>query len=154
MRRHNIASVWSAFAALLLSACGGPLLYKADLPHNLTIKPTTESVTTSLAIYRVDRDCKTTYQGSVDLDNKQVELGIATGKPAYLVVNFTSSSFWRASTGSISSATVLLPREGFRYLIDVNYVNGIYNVNYYEVERKTNKRRELEMVGLSNCRNN
>jgi hypothetical protein len=66
-------------------------------------------------------------------------------------VNFTSSSFWRSSTGSTSSATVLVPRQGFRYLIDVHYVKGIYNVSYYEVERKTNKRRELETVGLSSC---
>ena len=98
MRAQNIALLLPALVALLLiNGCSGSFAYRTDLPHNLAVTSKTESVTTSLAIYSVERDCSTTYAGSVELDNRRIELGIATGRPAYLVVNFTSSSFWYCS---------------------------------------------------------
>ena len=47
---HVIRNGGTALCMLLITACGGSKLYRAELPHNLTVNSKTESVTTTLDI--------------------------------------------------------------------------------------------------------
>lgn len=152
MKARTINGLILGCLLLLISGCGGVKAYRAELPVNLLVNTRAVDVKVALDIYTLDTQCKTLYEGTVALTDKPVELGIAVGTPAYLVVKFSSSSFWRSSSSSISSDMVLHPRRGYRYVLDARYIDDIYNVNYQEVNRKTGNRRELEPVGLAACR--
>lgn len=83
--------------------------------------------------------------------NKSPELGIPTGKATYLTVTFASSSFWRGSSSHMSYNTLLFARKGYRYELDVSYVDDIYNVVLYEIAQRTCKKRELDVTALRDC---
>ena len=137
-------------AALTLTACGGGKLYKSDLPANLKVTTNIEKVTVSLGIYAIDNRCQTTYQGSVVLKGKTTELGVATGKPLYLATTFSSSSFLGGSS-STSYEMAMTPRPGYRYELALRYIDNIYNVQMFEIAKKSGKRRELESQPLPQC---
>lgn len=138
-------------ATLLLAGCSGNRLYKAELPHNLKIHSNTESVTATLDIFSVDKQCQASYQGTVVLDGKSPELGIPSEKATYLTITFASSSFWRGSSSHMSHDTLLIARTGYRYELEVSSVDDIYNVVLYEIAQRTGKKRELEFNALSDC---
>ncbi len=142
-----------AVAALTLTACGGGKLYKSDLPPNLKVTTNVEKVTASLGIYAIDNKCRTAYQGSVVLKDKLTSLGIATGKPLYLVTAFSSSSFLGGSSSSTSYELVVTPRHNYRYEMALRYLDGIYNVQIFEIAQKSGKRREIDSQTLPQCNN-
>ena len=76
----------------------------------------------------------------------------AKGQASYLVVSFTSASFWSNRSGQINYDFTLLPREAYRYTIDVSYLDNIYNVTVYEINRASGEKREMEGGELRNCR--
>jgi len=136
---------------LLASGCSSTKLYKDVLTHNLEVNSKTDSVEAILDIYSVGMQCESEYLGTVALDRNSIELGIVMGKPSYLIVGFASSSFWSNSSGFISYDFTLLPREAFRYEVDVSYIDNIYNVIVYEVSQLTGGKREMEAAELRNC---
>jgi len=137
---------------LLLSGCSTIKLYKAELPQNLEVNSRIESVEATLDIYSVGKKCETEYLGTVALDRDILKLGIATGQASYLVVGFAGSSFWGNSSSYTSYDITLLPRKAHRYEIAVSYIDEIYNVDLYEINQNTGKKRELTDKDLQNCR--
>jgi len=89
--------------------------------------------------------------GSVDLDKNRLQLGIDTDQPSLLVIGFSSSSFWGNSSGYIDYSITLLPGKAYRYEFEVSYVEDIYNIIVYEINRATGKRREMRDGELQNC---
>ena len=136
---------------LLISGCSATKLYQDMLTHNLEVNSKTDSVEATLDIYSVGAQCESEYLGTVALDRSSIELGIAMEKPSYLIVGFSSSSFWSSSSGFINYDFTLLPRKAFHYEVDVFYIDNIYNVNVYEVSQLTGKKREMEAAELRNC---
>lgn len=151
MMRINIALIALVFMTLSLGGCATTRHYKDTLPHNLKVTSKIESVKAALDIYSVGQQCKITYLGTVDIDQDLLEIGIATGKASYLVVSFTSSSFWSSSSGFTHYDISLLPRKAYRYLIDVSYIDNIYNVTVYEINQLSGEKREMEGKELQNC---
>ena len=138
---------------LLLSGCASNIKpYRAELPQNLEVISNIESIEASLHIYSLDKQCKTTYLGSVDLDRDSLRLGIDTGQPSFLVTGFDSSSFWSASSGYMDYGITLTPRKSYRYEIGVSYIDNIYNVKVYEINRSSGNKREMEDRELELCR--
>ena len=152
MQQLNLAVGAFFCIALLLGGCASGKRYTAELPHNLQVNSKTESVEATLDIYSVNEQCETAYQGTVALDRTSLELGIAMGLPSYLVVGFSSSSFWASSSGYISYNFTLLPRKAYRYAIDVSYIDDIYHVAVHEINRNSGEKREMEDKELQNCR--
>jgi len=136
---------------LLIGGCSATKLYKDVLTHNMEVNSKTDSVDATLDIYSVSAQCESDYLGTVALDRSSIELGIAMEKPSYLIVGFTSSSFWSNSSGFIGYDFTLLPRKDFRYEVDVAYIDNIYNVIVYEVSQLTEGKREMEAAELRNC---
>ncbi len=110
MAQLNRAGFAVFITLLLFGGCSTTKLYKAGLPQNLEVNSRIESVEATLDIYSVGKQCETEYLGIVVLDRNNLELGIATGKPSYLVVGFAGSSFWGNSSSYISYDITLLTR--------------------------------------------
>ena len=152
MKRLNCWILVILFTTLPFSGCSTTRYYKTTLTPNLQINSRTESVEATLDIYSVGTQCEAAYLGSVGLDKSPLELGVATGQPSYLVVGFASPSFWSSTSGYTNYDFTLLPRKSYRYVIDVAYIDDIYSVTVYEVNRLSGKKREMEDEELQNCR--
>ncbi|MDH3388988.1 MAG: hypothetical protein OEN02_13900 [Gammaproteobacteria bacterium] len=137
---------------LLFAGCASPIKpYARVLPDNLEIVSSTESVDTSLDIYRLEKQCEVTYLGTMTVDRETVSVGIEPGKPAYLVIGFSSSSFWGSSSSYINYDFTLLPRKGYRYRVRVSYADAIYNVIVDEIDPKAGNTREMSENELQQC---
>jgi hypothetical protein len=141
----------------LLTGCWGVKTYPNTLYKNLHIKTETDSgsmfskVLTAVDINRVDADCKTEYEGTVQLKNRSIDVGIPSGRLTYLVFVFASSGFLSSSSSSITYNTLLKPRVGYNYDINVSYIDDIYNVVIRETHPRKKKGREIELKDLNAC---
>ena len=142
----------------LTVGCSGIRPYPNTLDKNVQVRTETRSASifsstrASMAIYRVDPQCRVEYEGTMDLDHPLVQVGLPTDRVSYLVFGFYSSSFLGNPRSSISQETVLRTRPGHSYDIDVSYRNSLYNVVVHERQPRTGERRELELRRLSACR--
>jgi hypothetical protein len=141
-----------------LTGCSGIKTYPDHLEKNLYITTTTESgsffssVNASVDIYQLNTDCSLDYQGTVKLDKASVSVGIPYDKHSYLVFGFASSSFLASTSGSITYETILKPRRNYRYMINVSYIDDIYNVEIRENHPSKKLSRNIDTVGLSACK--
>jgi len=140
-----------------LAGCSGMKTYSNDLDNNLHITAETDSgsvfskIRTAVDIYKVNPDCTTEYDGTVQLDSPSVDIGIPSGRSSYLVFVFDSSGLFSANSSTMYD-TLLRPRAGYRYDASVSYKEDIYNVVIKEVTKGNMKSRELDTKGMSACR--
>ena len=121
----------------VLSGCSGLKPYRGDYENNLRIATQTDSgflssVRASVDIYNIDASCAISYQGTVELEDPTVIVGISPDAASYLVFVFSSGAFLSNSSGTISYETMLRPKAGEFYDVDVSYQNNIYNVGIRE----------------------
>lgn len=141
----------------LLVACSSKFAYPNTLAKNLHIQTETasgspfSSVHAALGIYRVDAQCRIEYQGTIDLDNAVVSVGLPSGRPSYLVFEFASSSFLAGSRRSITYETLLVPAAGHDYRLEVSYVEDIYNVEIQESRPGESTPRRIIRRDLRTC---
>ena len=125
----------------LLAACSGLKTYRSDYQKNLFITTQAEArgwlsgVDASLDIYRMQDNCDVDYQGTVNLGDSLVEVGVPAGQPAYLVFRFESSTFLSNSHSSMGYDVALYPEYGQVYDVNVTYRDNIYNVEVAERPR-------------------
>ncbi len=154
MNRHIILLL---MVFSLLTNCSGIKTFPNTLYKNLNIKTETDSgslfskVRAAVDIYRVDSDCKTEYEGTVQLKNPSFEVGIPAGRLTYLVFVFSSSGFLSSSSSTITYNTLLKPRVGYNYDINVSYIDDIYNVVIWETHPSEKKGRKVELKELNAC---
>lgn len=154
----NGYAVSLALAVGLLAGCSSMKPYPNTLEKNLQIRTATtsgsffSSVRAQALIYRVDAQCQTHFEGTVDLDAPTVAVGIPIDRLSYLEFTFKSSAFLSNSSSSISQGTLLRPRPGYRYDLDVSYENNIYNVVVRENHPRTRAKREIFLASLNTCK--
>lgn len=122
---------------LLLVACTGLKPYHSDYQKNLFITTDTEKgwfsgVDASLDIYEMQSECDVDYQGTVDLGDSLIEVGLPEGVPAYLVFRFESSAFLSNTQSSMGYDVAFYPDYGQVYDVNVTYHGNIYNVEVQE----------------------
>lgn len=147
-----------AFTAIsLLNGCSGLKTYPDNFNKNLQIKTTTDSgsmfssVKASLHIYSVNTNCEGSYLGTVKLGQPDKAVGIPENRTSYLAFDFDSSTFLGGRSSSISYETLLKPRPGYSYNIEVSYIDDLYNVIIKEVNPKKRSSREIDPIHLANC---
>lgn len=158
-RNHGIEWRWLAPVMLigLLTGCSGQFTYPNTFDKNLRIHTTTDSgsvfssVRAAVGIYRVDAGCKIEYQGTLDLDDQEMSVGIPSGRPTYLVFEFANNSFLANSRRSITYDTLLNPAHGRRYDVEVSYHDDIYNVAIRETRPGDTMARDVERRDLRTC---
>ena len=158
-RTYGISCVFILVFILccILTGCSGMRPYPNTLAKNLYIKTEKESgsifskVRTAVEIYRVDERCQIKYEGTIRLDKPSVEVGIPSDRLSYLIFNFSCSSFLANSSSLISQDTLLKPRAGYHYDIEVSYIEDIYNVMIREKHPQKAAEREIELLDLAAC---
>ncbi len=139
-------------SASLLAGCSGAKTYPDTLPKNLHVRTETSKVRAELHIHRVDANCLTEYQGTVQLDRPSVEVGIPSGRQSLVAFTFSSSSFLSGSSSSVRYDTLLTPRAGYTYDVRVSYLDNIYSVTVREIDPRGSSSREIERRDLRTCR--
>lgn len=152
---------WGACGVMLLvgalAACSGIKTYPNNLEKNLQVRTSTDSgsifsrVHASLSISRVDAQCQTQYEGTVDLGKGAVEVGVPLERSSYLVFDFSSSGLLSSTSSTMGHATLLKPRAGYRYDIEVTYRDDIYNVVIRESRSGTSEGRDIVLRQLDTC---
>ncbi len=145
------------FVFNLLIGCSGIKTYPNTADKNFHITTETDSgsvlskVRTAVDIHRVDADCKTEYEGTVQLKSSSVDIGIPPGRLSYLVFVFSSSGFFSSSSSTITYGGLLMPGADYLYDVKVSYVDDIYNVVIRETNPRKKKSREIELKDLNDC---
>jgi len=148
MRRRLYAVLLTAG---LLAGCSGMKTYPDTLPKNMHVRTETSKARAELHIHRVDANCLTEYQGTVQLDKPSVEVGIPAGRQSLVAITFSSSSFLTGSSALVRYDTLLTPRAGYTYEVKVSYLDNIYNVTVREIDPRRSSSREIERKSLKAC---
>lgn len=141
----------------LLIGCLGIKSYPNDLDKNLHVRTAADSgsffstMRTAVDIHRVRADCTTEYEGTVQLGEGSVEVGIPSERWSRLVFVFASSSFLLNTSGTITYETLLHPRAGHEYDLTVTYEDDLYNVTIQERDSSNGARRKIQHRPLSAC---
>jgi hypothetical protein len=141
----------------LTTGCSGIRPYTNTPDRNVRIRTETESgsifsnTRAHVGIYRVDAQCRIEYEGTIELDQPVVVMGLPPDRLNYLVFGFRSSSLLANARNSISQPTLLRTRPDHSYEIDVSYRRSIYNVIVRERQPRKSGSREIELKRLDAC---
>ena len=144
--------------AACLAGCAETRPFQPAPDRNVRFDAAVESgswlsgVEASVHVHSVDRNCQTTYEGTIPLRNSTVVTGFPAGRPQYVVIAFNSSSFLLNRRSSINYSTLLTPRDGHDYEVAVRYLDDTYNATVEEVNRRNGARRTLRHRPLDTCR--
>jgi hypothetical protein len=150
-------------AAMLAGCAGAPPPYQSDGPSNLNIRtklsspsvlltaPLGGSFDATLHVTRVERDCRKNYRGSVRLDKPTVAVGLPADQPALLEFEFSGQSAPTRGGASSTYSTLLTPRGGYQYDVDVAYADRAYSITVHERNPRTGARREVERRPFRDC---
>lgn len=165
---HQVLEKWHAHGrsavvaplfcvAILLPACSGIKTYDNSFNKNLHVRTVTDSgswfsrIRAAVDIHRVGEQCTIEYDGTVQLTEPTIEIGIPPDRWSHLVFVFASSSFLANRTGTITYETMVKPRPNYRYDVEVSYKNDMYHVAIRETPPNRSTGRELDRVPLSAC---
>lgn len=135
-------AVLLAFVASIISACSSTHSYTNANPENLLITTDIRSGAARLHVYDLDEKCNAGYQGTVELSDQKMKVGLPTNKASYLVFNFYGGSMFTGRS-STSYYTYLIPRAGYHYEAAVNYVDNMYGATIYEQDARGGGRHKV-----------
>lgn len=138
----------------LLTGCSNLKSYSTNLVSNFSFKLNKNSdsdVEGRVDVYLLDKSCEGPYQGSSWVSKKTVKVGLKENHKTLLTFNFLSSH-WLKGKHSNSIDALVSPRTGHRYVAHMSYIDDAFDVEIYEINRKTNKRRTINIVGLYACK--
>ena len=150
-------------AGLVAGCAGGSPPYKSDLPSNLNIRTKLSSPSVLLTaglggsfeaqmhVTSVDRNCQKSYRGAVRLDSATLAVGLPADQAAFLEFEFSGRSAPARGEATSTYSTLLTPRSGYQYDVDVVYVDKAYSVTVQERNPRTGARREVERRPFRAC---
>jgi hypothetical protein len=156
---HGVRAVVALLlcVAILIPACSGIKTYDDSLNKNLHVRTATDSgswfsrIRAAVDIHRVGEQCTIDYEGTVQLTEPTIEIGIPPDRWSHLVFVFASSSFLANRSGTITYETMVKPRANHRYDVEVSYRNDMYHVAIRETPPNRSISRELDRVQLRAC---
>jgi len=139
------------------AACSGLKAYQDTPDNNLHVRTAADSgswfssIRAAVDIHRVTPNCKTEYEGTVQLSRPTIDVGIPPNRWSRLVFVFASSSFLANRSGTMTYETLLKPRSGYQYDVQVTYKDDMYNVVVRETPPSSSVSREIEHKDLRAC---
>lgn len=131
--------------------------YQNTSPKNVVVRLSQDSdlgVTARLSIHRVNKKCRREYLGTVQVTKKPIRVGIPNGRLTLLAFYFVNKDprWYMNETGTINVNALVKPRRGYRYDAKLIYENTSFEVKLYEINKRSRKRRALNIVGLNACK--
>ncbi len=138
-------------STVFFSGCSNLKTYQLSGSTKLLINSKTDSgIKTEVDVYHVNTSCQLSYQGTITVDNSPLEKSLSQKNAHYLVVRFSSSSFFTGSH-SMSKDLMFKPATGKRYYLDLSYIDDIYNIELKESRTSSNKRKSVAQLNLNQC---
>lgn len=134
----------------MASACSSTHSYTNSTPENMVISPDVRKGSARMHVYDVGNACDLKYQGTVELSDSKLKVGIPVNTLSYLDFNFSDSSIF-AGSHSTSYGMYLTPRAGSQYDATVSYIDGMYYAKINEQESLGGARREVPRVVPKAC---
>ncbi len=160
--RWNMVAI--ALIVAMTASCSGLQPYESTLPANLNVSvkvvrggvlsvsaPGISSFSVDMHVIAVSPRCEKTYRGGVEISSAPVKVGIPVGSSTLLAFEFSGHNFLTRGSGSSSWASLLTPRGGYQYDIDVSYNGGMYSVEMYERNPGNGQRRALDYRSFRSC---
>jgi hypothetical protein len=139
----------------LLSGCSFPKIYKNNYDKNITINLKTnekDGFFTSTEYYfgvnDLDSKCEVDYQGQLELKPGKNKIGVAPGKLTFLLINVYTKT-GGSSSSSFKTGTILKPKKGVHYNLDVDYLDSLLDIRLYEIKGKN--KRSLKILPIEAC---
>lgn len=144
--------------SILLSGCSATREYYSNNEEkNITVEIKTDlkegffsSVEISAGINDVNKDCSTKYKGMVELKSGKNKLGLKNGKLTFLAIEVFQKDSLQYSTASSIRGTLLKPMRGMKYNVVVKYIDGMFDLQVFEI--RNNKRKRLDIVPMEACK--
>jgi len=143
---------------LVLTGCSGLKTYPNDRPANVHLKTETDSgsmltgIDTQVHIYRVSSKCTTDYLGTVEMDENTADVGLPVGELLYVNFVFVRSGFLSSSTSSTGIDTLIKPKRGAKYIVDLQYLDDMYDMQIWEKASTKSGKRKLPIVPFDACK--
>jgi hypothetical protein len=144
--------------ALTISACVLPSPYASEGRHNLVVNTTTGTRTPVAAtnawleIQRVLPGCRGAAEGEIFLRGPVDSLHLPTGRLSNLVFKFRTSSLLSGGAAGVTSyATLIRPREGYRYEATVTYESSLFTIDILEIGLQGASSRKLPRQDITAC---
>lgn len=138
----------------LLAGCSNLKSYSTNLANNFSIKLDKNSdsgVEGRVDVYLLDKHCDGPYQGSYWTSKKTGKIGLKVNHQTLLIFNFLSSH-WLKGKHSNGIEALVRPLAGYRYVAHMSYIDDAFDLEIFEINRKTKKQRPIDIIGLSSCK--
>lgn len=145
--------------AFVLTGCVSYEHYRSDAPDNVIINNNVDddftfgSVKTTITVKKIQPDCTgLDFVGNILLgdDEKVKNIGIPVNQPTHIQVNLLKLSL-SSSSHIGGESTILIPKKGETYLIDVYYKDRFYEVKFKKKKGK-GRAKVFAPVPLAQCR--
>lgn len=111
-----------------------------------------QDIDTLVHIYQLSSKCESEYLGTVELDGSKADVGLPVGQLLYMNFVFVRGGFFSASTSSTNIDTLLKPKPGAHYLADLQYLDGLYDMEIWERTSGKSGKRKLPIVPFEACK--
>jgi hypothetical protein len=149
-------------AGIVAGCAGGSPSYKSDSPPNLNIRTKLSSPSVLLTgpggsfeaqmhVTSVDRNCQKSYRGAVRLDSATLAVGLPADQAAFLEFEFSGRFAPARGEATSTYSTLLTPRSGHQYDVDVVYADKAYSITVHERNPHTGARRGVERRPFRAC---
>lgn len=138
----------------LLAGCSNLKSYSTSLADNFIItldKKSDPGIEGRVDVYLLNKQCEGPYQGSYWVSKKPGKIGLKENHQTLLEFNFLSSH-WLKGKHSNVIGVLMIPRAGYRYVAHMSYIDDAYDLEIFEINRKTRKRRAIDIVGIHSCK--
>ncbi len=135
----------------LLSSCSTIKPYQPSGNHHLNIyNNSDEGIKTEIDVYHVNQACQLDYQGTITAKDTTQTTRIKTNQINYLVVRFSSSTFFSGSH-SMSKVLIFKPESDHTYYLDLSYIDDIYNIKLDQSKHSAKQRKTVSQLTLNKC---
>lgn len=143
----------SIFVFSLLVGCSNLRTYSDQSTSNVNVsldKKSDAGVEGRVDVYLLDKKCQGPYQGSRWFDKNAKSIGIKENRQTLLSFKFLLSD-WLKGKHSITTDAIIKARKGYRYEAKLSYIDSAYEMFLYEINRRTGKRKPINIVGVQGC---
>ena len=146
-------SFCSLLIVLLVSGCSSIQPYKSNLPSNVSVKFSEDSVSGlkgRVGVYLLGDQCSGLIKGSVDFKKSPVEFGIPFNSNVLLSFQIHLSD-WLKGKSTITMDAFFKVNPNSRYDAELIYVDKSYGISLYETNTVSGIRKEIAVSGIERC---
>lgn len=143
----------SFLVAGFLVGCSSLKTYSDAPTKNLTVvldENSDSGVEGRADIHLLDKRCQGPYQGSSWFDKSAKSIGIQENRQTLVSLKYLLSG-WLTGKHSITTDVLIKARPGYYYEAKLSYIDSAYETFLYEINRRTGKRKPINIRGIHGC---